>query len=239
MSELDPELAMGSVESTAESGTYFWMFRSKYIITKLVNSCNQIQLRASLIFSLTTLTTACVKLPRWKCYKTIGSCVSCAFIQIWGTWEVWKTLQKQELLLAMPRATLTHLSFSPNFPRASNHDERVKWRMNQLLNDHDNDSDYALLKTIYSGSLRFTFVSQSPSFQFTIYQWCLVRSRITWTASFFLVTSRVYKRGIFQNYLFSVSSTAIQSTQNTLLKMPINCLYKISEIVPVLTVSSS
>ena len=31
----------------------------------------------------------------------------------------WKALKKLELLSAAPRATLTHLSCSPNFPRAS------------------------------------------------------------------------------------------------------------------------
>ena len=61
----------------------------------------------------------------WKCYKTIGSYVSCAFIEIWSTWEVWRALKKLELLSAMPRATLTHLSCSPNFPRASYLDERT------------------------------------------------------------------------------------------------------------------
>ena len=35
------------------------------------------------------------------------------------TWKVWRALKKLELLLALPRATLTHLSCSPNFPRAS------------------------------------------------------------------------------------------------------------------------
>ena len=35
------------------------------------------------------------------------------------TWEVWRTLKKLKLLSAAPRATLTHFSFSPNFPRAS------------------------------------------------------------------------------------------------------------------------
>ena len=61
----------------------------------------------------------------WKCYKTIGSYVSCAFIEIWSTWEVWRALKKLELLSATPRATLTHLSCSPNFPRASYLDERT------------------------------------------------------------------------------------------------------------------
>ena len=35
------------------------------------------------------------------------------------TWEVWRALKKLELLSAAPRATLTHLSCSPMFPRAS------------------------------------------------------------------------------------------------------------------------
>ena len=47
----------------------------------------------------------------WKCYK------------IWSTWEVWRALKKLELLLATPRATLTHLLCSPNFPHASYLDE--------------------------------------------------------------------------------------------------------------------
>ena len=34
------------------------------------------------------------------------------------TWEVWRALKKLELLSAAPRATLTLLSCSPNFPRA-------------------------------------------------------------------------------------------------------------------------
>ena len=61
----------------------------------------------------------------WKCCKTIGSYVSCVFIEIWSTWEVWRALKKLELLSATPRATLTHLSCSPNFPRASYLDERT------------------------------------------------------------------------------------------------------------------
>ena len=35
------------------------------------------------------------------------------------TWEVWRALKKLELLSSAPRATLTLLSSSPNFPRAS------------------------------------------------------------------------------------------------------------------------
>ena len=61
----------------------------------------------------------------WKCYKTIGSCVSCSFIEKWSTWEVWRVLKKLELLLAMPRETLIHLLCSPNFLRASHLDGRT------------------------------------------------------------------------------------------------------------------
>ena len=35
------------------------------------------------------------------------------------TWEVWRALKKLELLSAASRATLTHFSCSPNFPRVS------------------------------------------------------------------------------------------------------------------------
>ena len=101
--------------------------------------------RACFIFQLCALMTSANKsleeknFPScWKCYKTIGSYVSCAFINIWSTWEVWKALEKLELLSATPRATLTHLSCSPNFPRASYLDERtltnepiVKYRLNK------------------------------------------------------------------------------------------------------------
>ena len=55
----------------------------------------------------------------WKCYKTIGSYISCAFIEIWSTWEVWRAPQKLEFLMATPRATLTYLLCSPNFLHAS------------------------------------------------------------------------------------------------------------------------
>ena len=41
-------------------------------------------------------------------------------------WEVWRALKKLELPSATPRATLTHLSCSPNFPRASYLDERTR-----------------------------------------------------------------------------------------------------------------
>ena len=44
---------------------------------------------------------------------------SCAYIEYNGcTWEAWRALRKLELIPATPRATPTHFSCSPNFPRA-------------------------------------------------------------------------------------------------------------------------
>ena len=51
-------------------------------------------------------------------YKTISSCCSCAYVEILSTWEVWRALKRLELYSAAPRATVTPLSCSPNFPRA-------------------------------------------------------------------------------------------------------------------------
>ena len=49
------------------------------------------------------------------------------------TWEVWKALKRLELLSAAPRATLSLLSCSPNFPRASITRYAHAKSMNQLL----------------------------------------------------------------------------------------------------------
>ena len=192
-----------------------------YNIADRVNSCNQI--RASMIFPLNTLRTDRVKLPPWKCYKTIGSCVSCAFIQIWKTWEVWRALKKQDLLLAMPRATLTHLLCSPNFPCALHISMNARWRMNQLLNDYDDDddSDSSLPTELFIQGIYLSLLfPRSTSNSQHINDVCFVTGSHEQHV-FFLVTSRAYKRGIVQNYLFSVSSTAIHPSQNTLLKMAI------------------
>ena len=59
------------------------------------------------------------------CYKTISSCCSCAYVEILSTWEVWRALKRLELHSAAPRATLTPLSCSPNFPRAQYLDLRT------------------------------------------------------------------------------------------------------------------
>ena len=69
----------------------------------------------------------------WKCYKTIGSYISCTFIKIRSTWEVWRALKKLELLLATPQATLMHLSCSPNFPPASYLDETYEPIVNYVV----------------------------------------------------------------------------------------------------------
>ena len=47
--------------------------------------------------------------------------------------EVWRALKKLELLLAAPRAILTHLSCSPNFPSASI-TRYTQLSMNKFLN---------------------------------------------------------------------------------------------------------
>ena len=59
-----------------------------------------------------------------------------AYVEILSTWEVWRALKGLELHSAAPRATLTPLSCSPNFPRAQYLDIRtlmheliVKWRL--------------------------------------------------------------------------------------------------------------
>ena len=48
-----------------------------------------------------------------------------AYVEILSTWEVWRALKRLELHLATPRATLTPLSCSPNFPRAQYLDIRT------------------------------------------------------------------------------------------------------------------
>ena len=40
------------------------------------------------------------------------------YVRILSPWEVWRALKRLELLSAAPRATLTPLSCSPNFPLA-------------------------------------------------------------------------------------------------------------------------
>ena len=67
-----------------------------------------------------------------------------AYVEILSTWEVWRALKRLELHSAAPRATLTPLSCSPNFPRAQyldirtlTHELIVNWRkIKQRQNNH-------------------------------------------------------------------------------------------------------
>ena len=61
----------------------------------------------------------------------------CVYVEILSTWEVWRALKRLELHSAAPRATLTPLSCSPNFPRAQyldirtlTHELIVNWYFN-------------------------------------------------------------------------------------------------------------
>ena len=57
--------------------------------------------------------------------KFISLCFSSAYVEILSSWEVWRALKRLELLSAAPRATLTPLSCSANFPRAQYLDIRT------------------------------------------------------------------------------------------------------------------
>ena len=109
--------------------------------------CNQIQLRERASYcarSWRQQTDPSRKnnFPRGsKCYKTIDSYVSCAFIEIWSTWEVWRALKKLEFLSATPRATLRIFQISSVLHISMN----ARWRMNQLLND--NRTEWSLTKS--------------------------------------------------------------------------------------------
>ena len=59
------------------------------------------------------------------CYKTISSCLSCAYVEILSTWKVWRALKRLGLHSAVPRATLTPLPCFRNFPRAQYLDIRL------------------------------------------------------------------------------------------------------------------
>ena len=66
--------------------------------------------------------------------KELVHAFSCAYIELRMHWEVWRALKKLEFLSAAPRATLTLLSCSPNFPHASitrythaKHESILKW----------------------------------------------------------------------------------------------------------------
>ena len=88
--------------------------------------------RTSFIFPLCTLMTSANKSiekknfpSAWKCYKTIGSYVSRAFIEIWYSRSKSCSWQRLEQLLRILRALQTscvlHISMN------------LRWRMNQSL----------------------------------------------------------------------------------------------------------
>ena len=87
---------------------------------------NQIQLRERALYSYCARSWRQQTNPsgkkNWKCYKTIGSYVSCAFIEIWSTWEVWLRLEQLlRIFRALQTSRVFHISMN------------ARWRMNQLL----------------------------------------------------------------------------------------------------------
>ena len=95
----------------------------------------------------------------WKCYKTIGSYISCVFIEIWSTWEVWRVLKKLELLLAMPWATLMHLSCSPNFLHASYLNEHTLM-YEPIFNSNMSSANSSIWKWMKLTAQMISFISQ-------------------------------------------------------------------------------
>ena len=111
----------------------------------------------------------------WKCYKTIGSYISCVFIEIWSTWEVWRVLKKLELLLAMPRATLMHLSCSPNFLHASHLDEHTLM-YEPIVNSNMSSVNSSIWKWMKLTAQMISFISQWI-LSFLLFMW------ISWNES--------------------------------------------------------
>ena len=111
----------------------------------------------------------------WKCYKTIGSYISCVFIEIWSTWEVWRVLKKLELLLAMPRATLMHLSCSPNFLHASYLDEHTLM-YEPIVNSNMSSVNSSIWKWMKLTAQMISFISQWI-LSFLLFMW------ISWNES--------------------------------------------------------
>ena len=111
----------------------------------------------------------------WKCYKTIGSYISCVFIEIWSTWEVWRVLKKLELLLAMPRATLMHLSCSPNFLHASYLDEHTLM-YEPSVNSNMSSANSSIWKWMKLTAQMISFISQWI-LSFVLFMW------ISWNES--------------------------------------------------------
>ena len=76
------------------------------------------------------------------------------------TWEVWRALKKLELLSAMPRATLTHFSCSPKFPRASitrymhaKHEQIFKYIVRFSETESGNTSSSLVAHSVFSRNL--------------------------------------------------------------------------------------
>ena len=111
----------------------------------------------------------------WKCYKTIGSYISCVFIEIWSTWEVWRVLKKLELLLAMPRATLMHLSCSPNFLHASYLNEHTLM-YEPIVNSNMSSVNSSIWKWMKLTAQMISFISQWI-LSFLLFMW------ISWNES--------------------------------------------------------
>ena len=110
-----------------------------------------------------------------KCYKTIGSYISCVFIEIWSTWEVWRVLKKLELLLAMPWATLMHLSCSPNFLHASYLDEHTLM-YEPIVNSNMSSANSSIWKWMKLTAQMISFISQWI-LSFLLFMW------ISWNES--------------------------------------------------------
>ena len=111
----------------------------------------------------------------WKFYKTIGSYISCVFIEIWSTWEVWRVLKKLELLLAMPWATLMHLSCSPNFLHASYLDEHTLM-YEPIVNSNMSSANSSIWKWMKWTAQMISFISQWI-LSFLLFMW------ISWNES--------------------------------------------------------
>ena len=90
----------------------------------------------------------------------ISSCCSCAYVEILSTQEVWRALKGLELHSAAPRATLTPLSCSLNFPCAQQLNIRTLTHELLLLNR----VGAAVVSTITS--INDQFVMFVDSFQF-------------------------------------------------------------------------
>ena len=132
----------------------------------------------------------------WKCYKTIGSYISCAFIKIWSTWEVWRALKKLELLSAMPRATLLHFRAS----RALHILMNARWRMNQLLNNPPLGTMQESAADHVDFSLDFAFHYCNHQFTFCLKPF--IHQCVYSPYSYFYIALGAEKENLFNNQRF-------------------------------------